>query len=272
MESNYRMPAEWETHAGCWMGWPERRDNWYGNAIPAQQNFVAVAVAISKFEPVTVAAAPSQWKTARAMLPSNIRVVEMEQNDSWFRDQAPTFVVKKKNITEEANDLPLVAGVCWEFNAWGEYCYDDWSLDQMINNKICDIERIPQFVPNMILEGGSIHVDGKGTLLTTTECLLEKNDAGNFRNPTLNKTDIENKLKQYLGVNNIIWLPRGAYGDIDTNGHVDNMCCFLREGVVALHWCEEEEQAEQYQRSNQALQILEQEGLEVIKILVKLKI
>jgi len=268
----YRFPAEWEHHSGCWMGWPERRDNWHSKAIPAQNNFVAVAIAIAKFEPVTICATSTQWKTARSMLPSNIRVIEMGQNDSWFRDQGPTFVVLKDEHhhggdVNSASPPPPVAGVCWEFNAWGEYCYDDWSLDVLINNKICDIERVPQFIPDMVLEGGSIHVDGKGTLLTTIECLLGKNDINKVRNPTHNKKEIENKLYQFLGVKKIIWIPRGAYGDIDTNGHVDNMCCFLREGVVALHWCEAEEHVEQHARSQEALLVLQNAGMEVIKML-----
>jgi agmatine deiminase len=263
-EQFYRMPAEWETQQGCWMGWPERRDNWHSLALPGQQNFAAVAIAIAQFELVTVCVSPSSWKSCRAMLPTHIRVVEMSQNDSWMRDQGPTFVVRKENT---AGDLPPVAGVCWEFNAWGEYCYDDWSLDQLINNKICDLERVPQFVPNMVLEGGSIHVDGKGTLLTTAECLLEKNEAGNFRNGTLDKATIENRLSTFLGVERIVWIPRGAHGDIDTNGHVDNMVCFLREGLVALHWCEETENADQHARSSEALLVLESHGLDVVKIL-----
>ena len=136
---NYRMPAEWEPHRGCWMGFPERTDNWRRNAVPAQENFCQVATAISKFEPVTVCAPAGLWERARAMLPPQIRVIEMSQNDSWFRDQAPLFVVHKKT--------GQVAGVCWDFDAWGQYCYDDWSSDKLINNKICDIERIPIMTP-----------------------------------------------------------------------------------------------------------------------------
>jgi agmatine deiminase len=264
--SYYRMPAEWEHHSGCWLGWPERSDNWHSLAIPAQKNFVAVATAISEFEQVTVCATSTQWKLARQMLPPQIRVIEMGQNDSWFRDQAPTFVVLKEEHASKHPELPSVVGVCWIFNSWGEYCYNDWSLDELINQKICDIERIPQFVPEMVLEGGSIHVDGKGTLLTTAECLLGKNDINKVRNPTHTKEQIESKLCQFLGIERIVWIPRGAYGDIDTTGHVDNMCCFLREGVVALHWCEEEEHKEQYERSTEAFNILIDAGFEVVKV------
>eukprot|EP00940_MAST-03C_sp_MAST-3C-sp2_P003200 g3200.t1 len=191
---DYRMPAEWEHHKGCWMGFPERLDNWRGGAYPAQKNFVEVAVAISRFENVTVCVSRDSWKIARSLLPRNIRVVEMSQDDSWFRDQAPLFVVHKKT-------KGVVAAVCFEFNAWGEVCYESWENDKLISKKIASIERVPCAFPKMILEGGSIHVDGEGTLITTTECLLEPNRVNKKkRNPDLSKNQIEARLKKYLGV------------------------------------------------------------------------
>lgn len=101
----------------------------------------------------------------------------------------------------------------------------------MSSRKICDIERVPSFTPDMVLEGGSIHVDGEGSLLTTTECLLNPNVKGNLRNPNLTKLEIESRLKRWLGVNKVIWIPFGVIGDDDTAGHVDNICCFLRPGT-----------------------------------------
>lgn len=248
----YLMPAEWEPHSQCWMGWPERPDNWRDDALHAQRVFAKVATAISKFEPVTVCASAAQWENARSQLPENIRVIEMSMNDSWFRDTGPTIVVNKSSASSGAQ-APKVAGLDWNFNSWGgvdDGCYRDWSLDLQVARKILSTERLPRFPHSMVLEGGSIHVDGEGTCLTTEECLLNKN-----RNPHLNKGQIENELKAYLGVMKIIWLPRGLFGDDDTNGHIDNMCCFSKPGVVLLSWTDDKTDP-QYERSVEALTIL----------------
>ncbi|GLT44117.1 hypothetical protein SLA2020_180320 [Shorea laevis] len=244
----FHMPAEWEPHSQCWMGWPERPDNWRENAVPAQLVFAKAATAISKFEPITVCASAAQWANARSQLPKNIRVVEMSMNDCWFRDTGPTFVVSKRESSSSRPE-PKVAGIDWNFNSWGgvdDGCYQDWSLDLLVAKKILGVERLPRFPQTLILEGGSIHVDGEGTCLTTEECLLNKN-----RNPDLTKEQIENELKAYLGVKKVIWLPYGLYGDDDTNGHIDNMCCFARPGVVLLSWIDDNNDP-QHKRSVEA--------------------
>ncbi|KNA11867.1 hypothetical protein SOVF_131170 [Spinacia oleracea] len=261
-QHGYWMPAEWEPHSHCWMGWPERPDNWRDHAVPAQRVFAKVATAISKFEPVTVCASAAQWENARSLLPPNVRVVEMSMNDSWFRDSGPTFVVRKNNTKS-------VAGIDWTFNSWGgvdDGCYKDWSHDILVSRKILEIEKLPRFPHSMVLEGGSIHVDGEGTCLTTEECLLNKN-----RNPHMSKEQIEDNLKEYLGVQKIIWLPRGLYGDDDTNGHIDNMCCFVKPGVVLLSWTDDESDPH-YERCIEALSVLSSvtdasgRKLEVVKL------
>lgn len=250
----YRMPAEWEPHHQCWMGWPERPDNWRENAHFGQHAFVEVASAISEFEPVTVCVSSSQYTMACHLLQNktNIRVVEMSMNDAWFRDSGPTFVVcDGKSVP--GRDKHKVAGIDWKFNSWGgptDGCYSDWSLDLLIAKKILAIERLPRFPHQMVLEGGSIHVDGEGTCMTTEECLLNPN-----RNPDMSKEEIENELKMYLGVKKIIWLPRGLYGDDDTNGHIDNMCCFVKPAVVLLSWTDDKEDP-QYERAVEAMSVL----------------
>ncbi|CAJ1944282.1 unnamed protein product [Sphenostylis stenocarpa] len=265
----FHMPAEWETHAQCWMGWPERPDNWREGAAPAQGAFARVASAISKFEPVNVCVSSGQWENARSQLPEHIRVVEMSMNDSWFRDTGPTFVVRRSTTPESGHAVDRIAGIDWKFNSWGgleDGCYSDWSLDLLVAKKILEIEKVPRFSHSMVLEGGSIHVDGEGTCLTTEECLLNKN-----RNPNLSKDQIEDELKTYLGVRKVIWLPRGLYGDDDTNGHIDNMCCFVRPGVVMLSWTDDETDP-QYERSIEAYSLLSSETdangrkFEIIKI------
>ena len=237
------MPAEWEPHAGAWMLWPERPDTWRDNAVPAQRAFAAVAAAIARSEPVTMGVSAGQYAAARAMLPAGIRVVEISSNDAWMRDVGPTFVVDRRR---------RVRGVDWMFNAWGGKAggaYADWELDDQVAAKVLEIESKPRYRAPFILEGGAIHVDGQGTLLTTEECLLDPN-----RNSRLRRAQIESLLERYLGVREIIWLGRGVFND-ETDGHVDNLCCFVRPGVVALTWCDNPEDP-QYDISRAAYEVL----------------
>lgn len=234
----YHMPGEFEPHAGAWMLWPERPDNWRENGAPAQVTFARVASAIAAFEPVTMGVSQAQYLNARAMLPESVRVVELSCNDSWMRDCGPTFVTNGSSLR----------AVDWDFNAWGGL-YTDFRLDQQVAQKVAEIERVDRYKAPLVLEGGSIHVDGQGTLLTTKECLLNEN-----RNPHLNQAQIEDYLRSYLGVEKIIWLERGIYLD-ETQGHVDNICCFLRPGEVALAWTDDTSDP-QYEISRENEEIL----------------
>jgi agmatine deiminase len=219
----FYMPAEWAPHARTWMLWPQRPDNWRLDAGPAQKAFSNVARAISQFEPLTMGANPRQVRSARNLLPQQVRVVDLPSNDAWMRDCGPTFVVNARG------DVRLVD---WQFNAWGGL-YADWALDEIVPQKVAELEGVDYYCAPLILEGGSIHVDGEGTLLTTEECLLNEN-----RNPSLTREQIENHLRDYTGVEKILWLGAGVYHD-ETNGHVDNIACFLRPGLVALTWTDD---------------------------------
>ncbi len=226
-QDGFRMPGEFEPHAGCWMLWPERPDNWRLGAKPAQRAFAAVAEAIAQFEPLTMLVSRAQYRHARHLLPPHIRVAEVSSDDAWVRDCGPTFVV---------NDRGDVRGVDWDFNAWGGLnggLYFPWDQDNLVARKILDLERQDRYQAGLVLEGGSIHVDGAGTLITTEECLLNPN-----RNPGLTKAEIEARLKDYLNVQHILWLDKGVFHD-ETSGHVDNLCCFIRPGVVALTWTDD---------------------------------
>jgi agmatine deiminase len=243
IHDGFRMPGEFERHAGTWMLWPERTDNWRLGARPAQRAFAAVAEAISKFEPVSVGVNHRQYENARTLLPDEARVVEISNNDSWMRDCGPTFVI---------NDSGQTRGVNWRFNAWGGLdggLYFPWDLDDAVPWKVCEIERLPAYEAPLILEGGSIHVDGQGTLFTTEECLLNPN-----RNPRLSKGEIERLLMDYLNVAKVIWLGRGLYQD-ETDGHVDNLLCPVRPGVIALAWTNDTSDP-QYEISADALRRL----------------
>jgi agmatine deiminase len=244
-KDGFRMPAEWEPHAGTWMLWPERPDTWRDNAAPAQRAFAAVAAAIAKSERVTMGVSAERFETARAMLPAGVRVVEMSSNDAWMRDVGPTFVVDSRR---------RVRGIDWMFNAWGGKdggVYADWSLDDQVAAKVLEIESKPRYRAPFVLEGGAIDVDGRGTLLTTEECLLNPN-----RNRMLRRGQIESLLERYLGVREIIWLGRGVFND-ETDGHVDNLCCFVRPGEVVLNWCDDPDDP-QYDISHAAYEALMQ--------------
>lgn len=255
----YRMPAEWAHHDGCWLVWPERPDNWRQGGKPAQAAFVAVASAIAETERVTVGVSPAQYDNARSHLPASVRVVELSNDDSWARDTGPTFVV---------NDAGDVRGVDWVFNAWGglvDGLYFPWAADDAVARKVCEVEGVDRYRTDFVLEGGSIDVDGEGTVLVTEECLLSEG-----RNPGLGKAEIEARLLDYLGAEKVIWLPEGVYLD-ETNGHVDNFCRFVRPGVVMLTWTDDQADP-QYARSAAALAILEAETdargrqLEVVRL------
>ncbi len=223
----YRMPGEFEPHDGCWMLWPERPDNWRLGGKPAQQAFVAVAAAIAGSERVSVGVSAAQFANARRLLPPGVRVVEITINDAWMRDVGPTFVV---------NGRGGVRGVDWIFNAWGGLdggLYFPWDKDDAIAQKVLEIEGRDRYRAPFVLEGGAIHVDGQGTLVTTEECLLNRN-----RNPHLTRDDIERLLVRYLGIETVVWLGKGVHLD-ETDGHVDNLCAFTKPGEIVLTWTDD---------------------------------
>jgi len=237
------MPAEYEPHAGCWMLWPERPDNWREAARPAQQAFAAVAAAIVRFEPVSVGASAAHYETARALLPQQVRVVELSHDDCWMRDVGPTFVVNRRGA---------VRGVDWRFNAWGGLeggLYFPWDQDDRVARKVLELEGRDRYRAPLINEGGAVHVDGEGTALVTEECLLSPN-----RNPKLRRQQVEAYLRSYLGVSTIVWLGRGVCND-ETGGHIDNLACFVRPGEVCLTWTDNRRDP-QYPISRDALERL----------------
>lgn len=247
----YYMPAEFEEHSASWLLWPERNDIWRLGAKPAQSVLTRLANTISEFEEVTVGVNQSQYENARNMLHENVRVVEISFDDAWIRDTGPTFIVRngKNNC-----------GVDWFFNAWGgigkvddqqrwdlQGSYYPWKLDDMVARKVLEIERAERYRCPLIIEGGAIHVNGKGTLLAIKECIQSRNS--NF---TLNQ--IEDKLMQYIGVKNFIWLNRGLYME-ENDGHIDNMCCFADHKTILLNWCDDKKDP-QYEISNEAYELL----------------
>lgn len=244
-QDGFFMPAEFSRHYGCVLIFPERSDSWSYGGYAARKAFCEICEAIAQSENVTVCASEKQYENARGMLSAKIRVVEMSSNDAWARDYAPTFVVNKSGE---------IRGINWSFNAWGglvDGLYFPWDLDDKMARKICDLYNIDMYDQSgFVLEGGSFHTDGEGTLITTEACLLSRG-----RNPGMSREEIEEKLKETLGVSKVIWLKNGIYGD-ETNEHVDNICAFVKPGEVVLAWTDDEND-EQYALSKSCLEILE---------------
>jgi agmatine deiminase len=219
------MPAEWEPHARTWMAWPCRLEPW-GSAeglLRARLGHANVARAISGFEKVTMAVHPRDADEARLMMGRGVEFFEVPIDDSWARDSGPIFVV-------DGHDN--VAGVHWRFNAWGNK-YHGFEEDAAFGGRVIEALDMRKYDGPMVLEGGSICVDGQGTLITTEQCLLNAN-----RNPNLDRQQIEERLALYFGVTKVIWLGEGLEDD-ETDGHVDNIACFASPGRVMVYGARE---------------------------------
>ncbi len=222
-DDGFFMPAEWAPHARCWMAWPCRESLWEDGLEAARDAYAAVARAIAAFEPVTMLANEKDRADAAARCGAGVTCQALPLDDSWMRDSGPTFVIDGKGG---------IAGVDWRFNAWGEK-FHPFDQDALIAERLLAQLGVPRYAAPLVLEGGSIHVDGEGTLLTSEECLLHPN-----RNPDLDRAAIEGLLRHYLGVSAFVWLGQGLDKD-DTDGHVDNIACFVRPGVVMAVTCDD---------------------------------
>jgi agmatine deiminase len=221
--SGLRMPAETAAHERTVICWPARREL-YGELMPdAERAHAEVATTIARFEPVTVIAAPGSGATATEQCGGAVEVVELPLDDSWFRDTGPIYVLSVDGTRRVALD--------WVFNAWGEK-FAPWDDDVAVARRWADRAGHETRSVSMVLEGGSIAVDGEGTLVTTEQCLLHPN-----RNPTMTRTAIEECLRAELGVTSIVWLPHGLALDEDTDGHVDNVAAFARPGTLVVQGC-----------------------------------
>lgn len=223
---DYVFPFEGEKHRMTIVMLPYRTDTWREKAKPAMAEFKELVSLISKFEPVLVLYDPKHFSRASLYkFPKrNVSLLPLPYDDSWARDPLPVFLRSK--------DGTALAGVDFGFNAWGgsyDGLYSPYDQDNAIGKKLLTSLNIPRVdEKDFVLEGGSVHSDGEGTLLTTECCLLSPG-----RNPSLNKGQIEEKLKKTLNVQKVLWLPKGIVND-ETDGHVDNICCFLEPGTVLL--------------------------------------
>ena len=215
-----RFPGEWEPHERTIMGWPCRELLWGDCLEFARRDYAVVANAIAAFEPVTMIANPgAQAAAARAALGANVEVVELAIDDSWLRDTGPIYAVETDGTRTALH---------WRFNAWGEK-FPPWDQDATIGARIARHlgDRVVE-VP-MVLEGGAVLSDGRGTLFTTEQCLLAEN-----RNPKLTRSQIETTALEALGAERMVWLGQGQYEDRDTDGHVDMIAAVAPDGQVLL--------------------------------------
>jgi agmatine deiminase len=219
----YRMPAEWEPHTATWLSWPRREGISFPDAfdrvVPTLRKMVE---ALLTSEPVCInvcnGAHEAEALEALDGLPhERLTFHRIPTNEPWCRDHGPIFLTR----TEE----PRLAIIDWDYNAWGGK-YPPCDLDDVVPTRVAEILRLPVFYPRMILEGGSIDLNGAGALLTSESCLLNPN-----RNPTLRRAEIEERLRDYLGVTEIYWLGDGIEGD-DTDGHVDDLARFVSERTI----------------------------------------
>lgn len=215
------MPAEWAPHERTLMAWPCRTELWGELLDDARRDHAAVASAIAAFEPVTMVANPGeQAAQARATLTAeNVEIAELPIDDSWLRDSGPIFTLGAGGTR---------IGVHFRFNAWGEK-FSPWDADQAAGGALAERYGDAVDLAPFVLEGGSIGVDGAGTLITTEQCLLHPS-----RNPSMSKDEIEAGLIEYLGVQRVVWLDKGLVEDRDTDGHVDLIAAFTAPGEVLL--------------------------------------
>ncbi len=247
----YIFPAEWEQHIATWLTYPKENESWPDNFELVKQEYHQFIQFISKSEKVKIIT--DDWEhsheikmdlEAEGIDLDFIEFYPLESNDSWCRDHGPAFVKKLKTGEK--------AIVNWEYNAWGcKYPYDK---DNQIGNKIASIYNLPVYTPGIVMEGGSIEVNGCGDLLTTRACLLNPN-----RNPALNQKEIEKYLNEFYGTENIIWLNDGIIGD-DTDGHIDDIARFTdEETIVAM--IENDKTSPNYQICKENIEILDRSKL-----------
>lgn len=216
----FTMPAEWGPHTRTWMCWPCRMEVWGGpdGLLRAKQAYARVARAISSFEPVIMAARPQDAAEAKLACAGKVDLFEVPLDDSWARDSGPTFLVRPDGRR---------AGVQWQFNAWGNK-YRPFDKDAEFATRALKQTGARVYRAPLVCEGGAIHVDGEGTLITTDQCLLNEN-----RNPGLSRQQVEERLALFTGARRIVWLGDG-FSDDETDGHIDNIACFAAPGRVLV--------------------------------------
>lgn len=229
----YRMPAEWEPHAGTWLSWPHNEASWPDNFEPVPGTFAGLVEALVNYEPVNILASGAVLEQARTLVGGLPRVsfYDVPTNDAWQRDHGPMFLVGPPGSPPALVD--------WGYNAWGGK-YPPFDLDDQVPARVASLLGFRRFEPGIILEGGAVDFNGSGSVLTTEQCLLNPN-----RNPQHGRADLERYLADYCAARHVIWLGEGIVGD-DTDGHIDELARFVGpRTVVAAR--EPDQQDENYE-------------------------
>lgn len=219
-DQGYRMPAEWEPHAATWLSWPHNPATWPGKFEPIPGVYAKLVETLARHERVRILAGGAEvMRQARDMVGrlDNVELFDIPTNDCWMRDHGPTFLVGQTALEPALVD--------WEYNAWGGK-YPPFDLDNRVPTELARRLDRRRFAPGIVLEGGAVDVNGKGTLLTTEQCLLNPN-----RNPNLSRAEIEQYLADYLAAPHVLWLAGGIVGD-DTDGHIDELARFVNPTTV----------------------------------------
>ncbi len=256
-ELGFRMPAEWEPHAATWIAWPHNKEDWPGRFAPIPWVYCEIVRKLSQSEAVHILIqsekAISRVKRMLVKSGADLSTVQffpIPTDRVWTRDYAPLFV--KSNDGE-------VAITNWNFNAWAKY--DDWHHDNAVNEALIRQLGMRSWSPNVVLEGGSIDVNGAGILMTTEECLLSPVQA---RNPHLTRAEIERVLSDYLGIDRVVWLKNGIAGD-DTHGHIDDLARFVNANTIVIAQEGNREDAN-YLNLAENFELLQSEGFDLVSI------
>ena len=248
-----RWPAEWEKHQATWMAWPCREEIWSNGLEKARHAFAKVANTISEYEPVNMIVRAEDAPSAQKLLNSDIEIHFFDLDDSWARDISPLWVEEQLDGSEHSLALKFI------FNAWGNK-FESYAHDAKVAEHITQIAHSKVETHDVVLEGGSIHGNGRGILLTTKECLLNPK-----RNPQLSQDDIESFLLKTFGAKAVIWLNKGLYGDVDTDGHIDNIACFVDDKTV-LTQSTDDRDSENFDIYHENREIIKDAGMELIEI------
>ena len=254
-----RVPAEWEKHDATWLGWPHNKEDWPGKFTPITWVYAEIVKYISRGEKVRIIVESKQHKeiAIKILKAANINFDNVEffilkTNRGWTRDSGPIFIKESNNKLSAVN---------FKFNGWAKY--SNYKKDEKLPEFISKKFKLKKILPvynsrHVVLEGGSIDTNGKGTLITTEECLID--DKIQVRNPSFTKKDYEELFKKYLGISTVIWLGKGIAGD-DTHGHVDDLCRFVDSNTLLLVQ-EENPEDENYSRLKENKERLEEIKLE----------
>ena len=253
----FRMPAEWAPHEGTWLAWPRNRADWPGRFAPIPWVYSEIVRRLSRVERVHIIAANrDEEESARRILKKSGAVMEAVEffrcptDRVWTRDFGPIFV---KHAAGE------IAITNWHFNGWAKY--DNWRKDNAIPARLAKRLKLREWQPGLVLEGGSIDVNGRGLLMTTEECLISPVQA---RNPHLNREQIEQALRNFLGARKIIWLRNGIAGD-DTHGHIDDLARFVNRNTVVIA-SESDRSDANYEPLRENLKLLRSQPLRIVKL------